>query len=172
MSKSSKLIDGDLVDFDTFFRSTKDRILRTVIVSTGNQHDAEDCVAEGFRKAFETWNDVQKLNSPAAWVVRVATNLHIDRQRKHIRVVKLWPQLARPEMTEDSFTTVDPNLLVALRRLPERQRQILAYRVLLELPAKETATELSITVATVNTHLHRALQTLRAEFQHQHESEE
>lgn len=165
MTISLKVIEGGRTTFDDFFRSSKDRILRTVMVATGDQHDAEDCVAEALGKAFISWDTVGQLESPAAWVVKVAVNAHIDRARKHVRGMKFWPELAKPENFQLEYEPVDPRLIQAIRNLPERQREILAYRVLLELSAKETAQQLSITVATVGTHLHRALNTLREQLE-------
>ena len=165
MTAVFRVIGGGLTTFDDFFRSSKDRILRTVMVATGDQHDAEDCVSEALGKAFKAWDTVGQLESPAAWVVKVAVNAHIDRSRKHLRGIKLWPEMVRPDTSHYEYTPVDPQLIKAIRNLPERQREILAYRVLLELSAKETAQQLSISVATVGTHLHRALKTLREQLE-------
>ena len=155
--------DGlEINSFNAFFRESKDRVLRAVVMSTGNAHDAEDCVAEAFRKAYLNWDELRAMTAPALWVVKVANNLHIDRHRKHTRTLKLLPQLVRVEHIDQPNLPIDPKLAQAIRELPARQRQILAYRVLLELTAKETARELSITVPTVNTHLHRALKSLRS----------
>ena len=56
---------------------------------------------------------------------------------------------------------IDPRLLEALQALPERQRQVIALRVLLGLSGEQTASELGITSGSVGTHLHRALAALR-----------
>lgn len=157
--------------FDEFFRASKDQVLRAVIVSTGGWHDAEDCVAEAFTRALKDWPMVSKLQTPSSWVVQVARNLHIDRHRKYLRTVKLFPAIARKEVVHEQVPGLDPALLAAINSLPERQREVLAYRVLLELNAKETATALSISVATVGTHLHRALETLRTNLDNQRKIE-
>jgi RNA polymerase sigma-70 factor (ECF subfamily) len=51
--------------------------------------------------------------------------------------------------------------MAALGDLPERQRQVVALRILLELTGDETAAELGISPSTVGVHLHRALAALR-----------
>jgi RNA polymerase sigma-70 factor (ECF subfamily) len=56
---------------------------------------------------------------------------------------------------------MDPWLLRAVWRLPRRQRQVVALRILLDLSAEQTAESLGITVGAVGAHLHRALGTLR-----------
>lgn len=149
------------MEFDAFFRTSKDKILRAVIASTGDQYDAESCVAEALWRAFKEWPKLRKLGSPAAWVVRVAINLHTDRHRQHLVSKKHWPVLVQPEIYNQDPGGLDPNLLAGINDLPIRQREVLVHRILLGLSAHETASELSISVATVSTHLHRALAALR-----------
>ena len=61
---------------------------------------------------------------------------------------------------------VDPmgrELLAALLRLPERQRQVIAFRIFLDLDTAGTAKVLGIAPGTVKAHLSRGLATLRDE---------
>lgn len=147
--------------FEAFYASSKDRVLRAVLAATGDDHDAEDCTAEAFSRALERWDDVRTRTAPAAWVVRTAVNLHIDRHRHHQRTLRLLPTLADSEQGEPPALPLDPALLAALRALPERQRHVLALRILLGLSGEQTALELGITTGSVGTHLHRALRALR-----------
>jgi RNA polymerase sigma-70 factor (ECF subfamily) len=48
-----------------------------------------------------------------------------------------------------------------MRRLPRRQREVLACRYVLELSVSETAELLDITEGSVKTHTHRGLQALQ-----------
>lgn len=148
-------------DFENFYALTKDRVLRAVVASTGDTQDAEDCTAEAFARAYGRWSELSLHPSPAAWVVRTAVNLHIDRHRRHRTTVRLLPALAPDEVAEPEGTALDPALLAALKALPERQRQVVALRVLLGLTGEETAETLGISAGSVGTHLHRALAALR-----------
>ena len=56
---------------------------------------------------------------------------------------------------------MDPALIAALRRLPSRQREVLALRILLDLDTETTAKVLGIAPGTVMVHLSRALAALR-----------
>lgn len=103
--------------------------------------------------------------------MQVAKNLHIDRHRKYLRTIKLFPVIAQRETVVEESAGIDPELLSAIKALPERQREVVAYRVLLELSAKETSEALSISVATVGTHLHRALETLKSNLENQREAQ-
>ena len=152
---------ADAADFEVFYAASKDRVLRAVVASTGDAHDAEDCTAEAFARAYSHWEDVRGRAAPAAWVVRTAVNLHIDRHRHHQRTVRLLPALAEDDHVSAPPLPIDPNLLRALRALPQRQRQVVALRVLLGLSGEQAAVELGISAGSVGTHLHRALTALR-----------
>jgi RNA polymerase sigma-70 factor (ECF subfamily) len=54
-------------------------------------------------------------------------------------------------------------LLAAVRRLPRRQREVIACRYLLELSEAETAQVLAVAAGTVKSRLSRGLRRLRAD---------
>jgi len=148
-------------DFAKFFSESKDAILRAVMVSTSDVHDAEDCVAEAFARAFSRWDVVSKHPAPEAWVMRTATNLHTDRLRRHQRFLSHQHEFAVPEVASEPALPFDAERINTLRSLPDRQRQVLAMRIFLGLSGPTTAIELGISEGTVATHLHRALAALR-----------
>jgi RNA polymerase sigma-70 factor (ECF subfamily) len=143
--------------FDDFYRSTKDGCFRAVLATVGDFGEADDLVAEAYTRAWERWSDVSTHAAPAAWVVRVALNLHRDRWRKRRLFARLRPATTTPAPELD----LDCDLLHALRALPERQRDVVVMRVLLDLANDVVADTLGIAPATVSVHLHRALTTLR-----------
>jgi RNA polymerase sigma factor (sigma-70 family) len=161
MTQTEPAQPADAADFEVFYAASKDRVLRAVVASTGDAHDAEDCTAEAFARAYSHWEDVRGRTVPAAWVVRTAVNLHIDRYRHHQRTLRLLPALAADDHQAAPSLPIDRHLLDALRALPERQRQVVALRILLGLSGEQTAVELGITAGSVGTHLHRALTALR-----------
>jgi len=56
---------------------------------------------------------------------------------------------------------VDPRIMTALMRLPARQRQVVALRLVLDLDTGRTAEVLGIAPGTVMAHLGRAMAALR-----------
>ena len=58
---------------------------------------------------------------------------------------------------------MDPAVVSALRRLPSRQREVIALRVFLDLDTNTTAEILGIAPGTVKAHLSRAVTALRRE---------
>jgi RNA polymerase sigma factor (sigma-70 family) len=148
--------------FESFYRATKDHVLRAVSVARRDPQGAEDAVSEAFIRAYERWEIVSAATSPTAWVIRVALNVHTSWWRRARRLVAL--PAAFGLTTNPWGRSEEPELLAAVVRLPLRQRQVLALRVLVGLSTRETAESLGIAEGTVTAHLHRAVATLRVEF--------
>jgi DNA-directed RNA polymerase specialized sigma24 family protein len=88
-------------------------------------------------------------------VVRTALNLGVSWCRRRRREVPLAEHdAAAPAGPDDG---VDPALIAALRRLPARQREVLALRVFLDLDTESTAKVIGIAPGTVTAHLSRAV---------------
>ena len=127
---------------------------------------AQDLVAEAFARAWASWRTVSRHPAPAAWVVRTALNANVSRWRRRRREVPMAdPGAARgPGCGRgDIGGPVDPRIMAALLRLPERQRQVVALRLFLDLDTGRTAEALGIAPGTVQAHLGRAIAALRAE---------
>jgi DNA-directed RNA polymerase specialized sigma24 family protein len=62
-----------------------------------------------------------------------------------------------------SPTGLDAAMLLALRRLPARQREVIVLRVFLDLDIETTARQLEIAPGTVRSHFSRAMTALRNE---------
>jgi len=146
------------LDFADFYREAKDECLRTVVISTGDQEQAQDLVAEAFARACASWRKVSRHPNPKAWVVRTALNVHIDRWRSRRRELPLTQPMDTVMRDQDP---ADPAVIAAVRRLPERQRQVVALRLLLDLDTETTAETLGISPGTVKAHLSRAVAALR-----------
>lgn len=145
-------------DFENFYLEARDPCFRALMVTVGSAHEADDLLAEAFTRALARWNEVSVHPRPEAWVVRAALNLHRDHWRRSNRQRR---RLVRSD-AEPFTEPFDTELLDLVRELPERQREVVALRVLLDFSAEQTAEVLDIEVGTVGTHLRRALATLRA----------
>jgi DNA-directed RNA polymerase specialized sigma24 family protein len=69
----------------------------------------------------------------------------------------------RPTAATATQDPVDPRIMGALLRLPDRQRQVVALRLVLDLDTSGTARILGITPNTVMAHMARALAALRSD---------
>jgi len=167
-------VGNQQLDFAEFYRSAADECLRTVLVSVGDQDTAQELVDEAFARAWASWRTVSRHPAPKAWVVRTALNTGISRWRRRHREVPV-PDLARvadlPAASGASARLVDPQVMAALARLPARQRQVVALRLILDLDTARTAEVLGIAPGTVMAHLGRAMAALRLALQPQLQQE-
>jgi RNA polymerase sigma-70 factor (sigma-E family) len=145
-------------EFADFYRASRDSCLRAVTAVTGDRELAEEQVAEAFTRAWMSWGKVRRHAAPRAWVVRTALNLGVSRWRRRHREVPLADHDAA---APDAGDGVDPALIAALRRLPARQREVLALRIFLDLDTETTAKVIGIAPGTVMAHLSRAVSALR-----------
>ena len=152
------------LDFAEFYHRSRDDCLRTVLISVGDQDTAQELVAEAFARACASWRTVSRHPAPAAWVVRTALNMNISRWRRRRREV-LVPEPGmiadRPAGGVATDGPFDPRVKAALMRLPARQRQVVALRLLLDLDTKRTAEVLGISPNTVMAHMAQATAALR-----------
>lgn len=131
--------------------TSADRVALRIL---GDPAAAEDVAAETMARALVAWGRIHGYAD--RWVLRVATNLAIDaiRRRRHLATA----QVVVP--AEDAvLRRID--LLVALRRLPRRQAQVVVLRYLVGLGDGEIAQTLGVSNETVKTHLERGLEALR-----------
>jgi RNA polymerase sigma-70 factor (sigma-E family) len=147
-------------EFEDFYQASRDPCLRSVLASVGDRELAEDLVAEAFTRAWASWSTVSRHPAPSAWVVRTALNLKISWWRRRRRETALddGDEVVAPV---EGTSGVDASLLAALRRLPLRQREVIVFRVFLDLDTKTTAEALGVAPGTVTAHLSRAVSTLR-----------
>ena len=148
-------------EFAEFYAASRDACLRAVIAGTGDATQAEDMVAEAFARAWASWAKVRQYSAPRGWVVRAALNTGVSWWRPRRREIPLASQDAAA--LAEPAEGLDTAVLAALRRLPARQREVIALRVFLDLDTRATAQVLGIAPGTVTAHLSRAAAALRRE---------
>ncbi len=157
-----------------FYRNSVDECLRTVLISVGNQDTAQDLVDEAFARAWASWGKVSRHPAPKAWVVRTALNANISRWRRRHREVPVPDPGSVADLPADNVacgSSVDPTIMAALMRLPARQRQVVALRLILDLDSGQSAKVLGIAPGTVMAHLGRAMATLRNDLERERQQE-
>ena len=162
------------MDFEEFYRRSADECLRAVLVSVGDLDTAQDLVDEAFARAWASWGTVSTHPAPAAWVVRTALNANISRWRRRRNEVSIPDPgtVADPPMAGGAGGgTIDPRIVAALMRLPGRQRQVVALRLILDLDTGRTAEVLGIAPGTVMAHLGRAIAALREDLMPERQQE-
>jgi RNA polymerase sigma-70 factor (sigma-E family) len=162
-------VERDQREFTDFYLAARDDCLRVVLTTVGDRDLAEDLVAEAFTKAWRAWRTVRQHPAGRAWIVRTALNTHISwwrRRRREIAVASHEDGAA-----SSPHPALDSSVVAALRRLPARQREVIALRLLLDLDTATTAETLGIPSGTVASHLSRGLATLRREMYRVQDSE-
>ncbi len=149
-------------EFAEFYEASRDACLRAVIAGSGDAGQAEDMVAEAFARAWASWAKVRRYSAPRGWVVRSALNTGVSWWRPRRHEIPLASHDAAAALT-DPAGGLDAAVLAALRRLPTRQREVIALRVFLDLDTQATAQVLGIAPGTVTAHLSRAAAALRRE---------
>ena len=151
----------DSAGFDEFFAASWDPCLRAVAATTGNMMLAEDQTAEAFARAWASWRKISHHPAPRAWVVRTALNAGASWWHRRSKETALTSEDIAA--ADSGVTGLDTAVLIALRRLPARQREVIALRVFLDLDVETTASQLGIAPGTVRAHLSRAMTALRSE---------
>ena len=154
-------VEEERREFTEFYAAARDDCLRVVLTVVGDRDLAQDLVAEAFTRAWRARRTVRQHPARRAWIVRTALNTHVSWWRRRRREV--------PVASHDDGAAIGPppaldsSLVAALQRLPARQREVIALRVLLDLDTATTAETLGMPCGTVASHLSRGLATLRRE---------
>jgi RNA polymerase sigma-70 factor (sigma-E family) len=154
------VVSNERAEFTEFFQASWQPCLRAVVAVVGSQQLAEDQVAEAFARAWASWQKVSRHPAPRAWVVRTALNTGASWWRRRNREL---PLAGYDLPTAPSDSGVNVALLVALWRLPTRQREVIALRIFLDLDTGTIAQQLGIEAGTVRMHLSRGVAALRRE---------
>lgn len=151
-------------DFAGWYAVHWPKVLRSVAVTVGDHELAEEAVAEAFARALARWPATAELDSPTAWLHRVAVNEIRSRWRRRRTERRMLERLA----TESTRSASGPEprndaLWAAVAALPERARHMVALRYVLDMHEAEIAAELGITRGTVASTLCKARQSLSVE---------
>jgi RNA polymerase sigma-70 factor (ECF subfamily) len=141
--------------FDDVYYASYTSVLRAVILLVLTQEDAHDVVQEAYARALARWDDVGRLDSPEAWVRKVAVNAAIDtRRRERSRRTAYRRFLGRPlPVPASGADGVDVER--ALAALPPAQRQAIVLHYLVDMSVAQIAAETGRPVGTVKTNLAR-----------------
>jgi RNA polymerase sigma factor (sigma-70 family) len=160
---------GDVSAFEALVRAHQEVAFRTAWVASGGADDAEDAAQEGFMKAFAALPRFRAGAPFRPWLLTIVANEARNRRRSAGRREALALRVPLPSgdgqaSPEASALAAERRtaLLEALRRIPDADREVIAYRFLLELSEAETAAALGVPVGTAKSRLSRALDRLRA----------
>ena len=145
----------------------------------GSFEDSEDAVQETFLRAWRSRTSFRGDSTFRGWLYRIATNACVDALRRRSRrthaaeapeIAWIEPdpdrplEVATPDAEPDAVVvakeTIEVAFMVAIQHLPPRQRAVLILRGVIGLSAKDAASLLDASVASVNSALQRARRAL------------
>src|SRR5512138_2436466 len=79
LSASSEVTDAST--FEAFFLAQHERLFQALYLLTGDRFEADDLAQEALLRAYERWERISVMESPAGYVYRTALNLYRSRLR-------------------------------------------------------------------------------------------
>lgn len=130
---------------------------------TRNVWDAEDLSQDALLKAFGALGSIHDpVRNPRAYLLRVATNLWIDRLRRKDRESEALAETPVAEAhAAPPVGAVRDAGAALLAKLPPRERAVVVLKDVFDLSLEESAEVLETTVGAVKAALHRARGKLR-----------
>jgi RNA polymerase sigma-70 factor (sigma-E family) len=151
-----------LDDFTALYVAHYEQLLRLAVLLVGDMAAAEDVVQEAFIRVHRILES-RSLHNPLAYLRQAVVNLARSELRR--RLVRLrhaprpMPDAASAE--EGACAAISrQEVIVALRRIPARQREAVVLRYWSDLPEAEIADLMGVSVGAVKAYISRGLSRL------------
>ena len=167
----------DRVRFEEEALELADQVYRVARRLVGTREEAEDLVQETYARAFRSWRSYTPGTNLRAWLLRILTNLNLDRGRKLQRTPDLQPLEERDyylanrlaeaagEQALDQERVVEQlsqdSIVTALSSLPHDFRDVVVLVDIGEFSYADAAQILDIPIGTVMSRLHRGRRRLK-----------
>jgi RNA polymerase sigma-70 factor (ECF subfamily) len=167
----------DRVRFEEEALQLSDQVYRVARRLVGSREEAEDLMQDTYARAFRSWQQYQPGTNLRAWLLRILTNLNIDRGRRQRRMPELQPleegdyflydrlEATIPDENPDEERVLErlsQNAVVeALAEVPHDFRDVLVLVDIGEFSYAEAAQILDIPLGTVMSRLHRGRRILK-----------
>ena len=139
-------------------------LIRLAVVMLGDRPAAEDVVQEAFCGLYRRWYSLSDTGKALSYVRSSVINGCRSVLRRRPRQAGLDPLTGEPpgESAESAALIGEEHrqVLTAIRRLPNRQREVLVLRFYLDLDEAEIARSMRISRGTVKSTTSRALAAL------------
>jgi RNA polymerase sigma-70 factor (ECF subfamily) len=166
----------DRVRFEEEALELADQVYRVARRLVSTREEAEDLMQETYARAFRSWRSYQPGTNLRAWLLRILTNLNIDRGRRIQRSPDLQPLeegdyflYNKLEAAGDSDEErVDSRLsqddaVGALAEVPHDFRDVIVLVDIGDFSYADAAQILDIPIGTVMSRLHRGRRILKKE---------
>jgi RNA polymerase sigma-70 factor (ECF subfamily) len=169
----------DRVRFEEEALELSDQVYRVARRLVGSREEAEDLVQQTYERAFRAWRQFTPGTNLRAWLLRILTNLNIDRGRRQQRTPQttsldnetgdyfLYNQLESqlPEENPDEERVLErlsqDSVVEALADVPHDFRDVIVLVDIGEFSYADAAQILDIPIGTVMSRLHRGRRILK-----------
>jgi RNA polymerase sigma-70 factor (ECF subfamily) len=169
----------DRVRFEEEALELSDQVYRVARRLVGSREEAEDLVQQTYERAFRSWRQFTPGTNLRAWLLRILTNLNIDRGRRQQRAPqttsldteagdyflynKLEAQVPEENPDEDRVLQrlSQDSIVEALADVPHDFRDVIVLVDIGEFSYAESAQILDIPIGTVMSRLHRGRRILK-----------
>src|SRR6184192_3105406 len=168
----------DRVRFEEEALALSDQVYRVARHLAGSKEEAEDLVQDTYARAFRSWRSFQPGTNLRAWLLRILTNLNIDRGRRRQRTPGMEPleegdyflynklEAAGGGTTgeEQVVERLSQNdVVAALSEVPHDFRDVVVLVDIGDFTYADAAQILDIPIGTVMSRLHRGRRILKRE---------
>jgi RNA polymerase sigma-70 factor (ECF subfamily) len=179
--EARRLAEGarDRVRFEEEALALADQVYSVARHLSGSKEEAEDLVQETFARAFRSWRSYTPGTNLRAWMMRIMTNLNIDRGRRKQRSPDTQPleegDYSLYNRLSDTISEENPQEDQVLRRLsqndavtalsavPHDFRDVVVLVDIGDFSYQDAAQILDIPIGTVMSRLHRGRRILKKE---------
>jgi RNA polymerase sigma-70 factor, ECF subfamily len=167
---------ADRVRFEEEAIGFSDQVYAVARRLVGSREEAEDLMQETYARAFRNWRSFTPGTNMRAWLLRILTNLNIDRGRRQQRTPTSQPleegdyylynrleEANRETMDEDRVVErlSQDDVVAALADVPHDFRDVLVLVDIGQFSYQEAAQILDIPIGTVMSRLHRGRRILK-----------
>src|SRR5947207_7470160 len=172
-------VERDRVRFEEEALELSDQVYRVARRLVGSREEAEDLMQDTYARAFRSWQSYTPGTNLRAWLLRILTNLNIDRGRRKQRAPEMQPleegdyflynklEESSREPVSDQDAVVErlsqDDVVAALSSVPHDFRDVVVLVDIGDFSYADAAQILDIPVGTVMSRLHRARRVLKRE---------
>ena len=169
--------ERDRVRFEEEVLELSDQVYRVARRLVPTREEAEDLVQDTYARAFRSWRSYTPGTNLRAWLLRILTNLNIDRGRREQRTPATQPmeegdyflynKLEESTDSDDEERVVErlsqEGVVQALSAVPHDFRDVIVLVDIGDFSYHEAAQILDIPIGTVMSRLHRGRRVLKSE---------
>lgn len=165
--RRERLVGEPSVCFDDLYREYYAPIFAFLHFLVGTPEVAEDLASLVFEKVWTHLEDIRAQDTAGPWLFRIARNCSTDYFRRCKPTVSLEQLLPaeHPQALSLEETAIaceeERLLLVHLRELSDREREVIGLKFVVGLSNREISRILQLPEGTVSSLLYRALRRLR-----------